>query len=125
MESYSNTESSGFTATNGSLNRFRQVHPNINTTKDSVHLGKGVYKYSSGELNFDFSVPQYEITTIAWKTLKSSGVSASFDFKCLMYLEGLYYITNKVSIENEELYDQVVDFLNDEEASKEKSRLLT
>jgi|GEM_PF-1677285 len=124
MDNYSDSESGGFIAPIDSLNKFRRKHPKLITVKDSVQVSRSVYQYSNGEINFDFSIPQFEITTIAWKTLKSSGISQSFNFKCLMYLEGIYNITNKVSTENEILFDEVIEYLGDEENTKEKRKKL-
>lgn len=124
MDDYAYSESGGFISPIDSLNKFRQKHPNIFLIKDSVKISNGVYKYSIRKINFDFSIPQYEMTTIAWKTLKNSGISPSFDYKCLMYLEGLYNLTNKVSEENGKLFDEVVEFLSGKEKIKKRKKLI-
>ena len=53
----------------------------------------------------DFSLPQHEVSTIAWRTLKSSGIGPDFEFQCLMYLEGLYNLTDEVIAQNKVLFE--------------------
>lgn len=103
-----------------SMTNFQLKHPDKIDIKDSTIISDGIYDYK-GELNFDFSTPQLEITTIAWKTLKSSGISSTYGFECLMYLEGLYNITDEVSIKNKELLDY---FIGEKETGEKNENLI-
>lgn len=125
MNSYSDEETDDLIVPLDSMNHFRKNHPNTILVRDSIELNKGIYKYEDGQINFDFSTPQYELTTIAWKTLKNSGITSSFDFECLMFLEGLYNITEKVLEKNEKLLDEVLlDMFINENKSKTMNRKL-
>jgi len=107
MEKYSDVENGNLIAPVDSMRKFQLKHPNIIVIKDSTLISNQIYKYK-GEVNFNFSTPSLEITTIAWNTLKSSGISPTYGFECLMFLEGIYNITNKVSIKNEVLLEYLI-----------------
>jgi len=87
-----------------SMNKFKTKYPELVEIKDSTLLENGNCKYK-GEINLDLSITHMELTTIAWKTLINSGISASFDFECLMYLESIDKLTNEVLQKDEELLE--------------------
>ncbi|MEM9918909.1 MAG: hypothetical protein AAF990_12480 [Bacteroidota bacterium] len=84
------------------LNEFRVKYPDILEVYDSTYVKQGVYQYN-GEINLNLSFPHFELTTITWNTLKSSGIISTFSFECLLHLETLNNITNEVSQKNKEL----------------------
>ena len=83
--------------------RFRSNYPNLLSVKDSVLVEKDIYAYSDGKLNFNFELPLFEISTVAWNTLLNTGMSQSYSFECLMKLQATYKGTEKVISLNEEL----------------------
>ena len=98
---------------------FQMNHPNTFMVKDSTLIEDQIYDYN-GTLTLDFTIPQLEITTIAWNTLKDSGVSASYGFECLMYLEGIYKTTDEVSKRNADL----MEFFMGSKESGDKNEIL-
>lgn len=107
MGNYSDEKNGTLIVPVDSMAKFQTLHPNLIIIKDSTFVSDGIYDYN-GELVFEFSTPQLEITTIAWNTLKNSGISPTYGFECLMYLENIYKITNEVSTKNSELLDYML-----------------
>jgi len=87
-----------------SMNKFRNQHPNIIRVTDSTHINNNTYHYE-GITNVDFSMSNLELTTIAWETLKNSGISSTYDFECLMYLETIQKLINEVTQLDQEFLD--------------------
>lgn len=95
-------------ASKEAMNNFRNKHPNLIFISDSTLLKNGNYNYK-GEINMDdISLPNLNLSNIAWNTLKNSGFSTSYKFKCLMYLEGIDRFSNEVKKKNEELLDYMI-----------------
>lgn len=101
---YHSDEENALVAHKDSLNQFRLKYPDIINIEDSTLIDDDVYDYN-GEINMDFSLPQLEITSIAWNTLKDSGIASTYGFECLMYLESIDNIVNEVKVKNKELFD--------------------
>lgn len=120
MAKYSDDENATLIAPADSMKKFQSKYPNIVVLEDSTLISNQTYQYN-GEINFNFSTPQLEITTIAWKTLKSSGISPTYGFDCLMYLEGLYNITDEVSEKNEVLLEY---FIGEKEVGEKSENLI-
>ncbi len=78
-----------------SMNNFKATYPGIVTIEDSTLLDNGYCNYR-GDIYIDLSIPHIQLTNIAWKTLKSSEISATYDFDCLMYLETIDKVTDEV-----------------------------
>ena len=97
--------------------QFRKDHPNILNVKDSVKLDNGNYKYTSGVINFNMSLPQVALKTLAWETLKNSNVISTYSFDCLMNLEYVYNFTNEVSQRNQKLFDIYMMVIEDYEGN--------
>ncbi len=51
------------------------------------------------------SLPHLNLTNIAWETLKSSGLSTTYGFECLLHLETVDRLTTDIINKNEELFD--------------------
>jgi len=100
-------EESQLIAPPDSFRAFTRKYPHLFDIRDSVLMEKGLYEYQ-GELNLDLSFPHFELSTIAWETLKSSGLSATYDFTCLLYLETVNKVTQKVIEQNLELFQVIV-----------------
>lgn len=94
LNKYSNNDDTLITQVD-SMNTFRTKYPEVIKVSDSTLLENGKYEYV-GQVNLDLSLPQIQFTTIAWETLKNSGISSSYDFDCLMYLETIDKVTAKV-----------------------------
>jgi len=86
------------------LNEFRKEFPGTIVVDDSTFFKEDLYTFN-GEINLDLSFTQFELTTISWETLKSSGIGATFGFECLMVLETVFNITKEVLEQNKELLD--------------------
>lgn len=78
-----------------SMNKFKSKYPSMIKVTDSTHLGNDVYHYK-GKTDFEISVPHLQLTTIAWRTIKNSGISNSYGFDCLMFLERTDNLTNEI-----------------------------
>lgn len=87
-----------------SLNKFRTKYPDLVVIEDSTLVRDGYYEYD-GEINVNVSFPHFDLTTIAWTTLKNSGISTTYGFECLMYLESVDKVTNEVLQKNMELLE--------------------
>jgi len=87
-----------------SMNKFRTKYPEVVTIKDSTLLENGNCEYN-GAINIDLSIPHIQLTSIAWKTLKNSGISTTYNFECLMYLETIDKLTDEVLQKDEELIE--------------------
>lgn len=98
LNDHSDDESS-LVASPDSMQVFQQKFPGTIMVEDSTLVSEGMYRYSA-DVNLGFSLPQHEISTIAWRTLKSSGIGPDFEFECLMFLEGLYNLTDEVIGQN-------------------------
>ena len=81
---------------------FRTKHPKLITITDSILLADGKHKYV-GEINFDMSLPQLDLTSIAWETLKGSTIGMTYGFNCLVYLETVDKSRQEVSELNKDL----------------------
>ncbi|MFD2588132.1 hypothetical protein ACFSQJ_14390 [Croceitalea marina] len=103
-----------------SMNIFRKKYPKTFTVQDSVKLENGKYHYT-GEMDMNFGVSYINLTNVAWETLKNSGLSSSYDFNCLMFLEKMNKVTMDILVkdkeflellgnyqENENYYDKVI-----------------
>ena len=97
--------------------QFRNDHPNIIIVKDSIKLDNGNYKYTSGQINFNISLPQIALKTLAWETLKNSNVISTYSFDCLMSLEYVYKLTYDVSQRNQKLFDIYMLVIEDYEGN--------
>lgn len=106
FEDYSDEEENLIVSTD-SMSSFRSRNPDFILIVDSTLVSKGIYKYH-GEVNFNLSLPYLEITTLAWKTLKNSEVISTYDFECLMYLEGVNNITDEVLIKNKQVLNYFI-----------------
>lgn len=104
MSNYADWDDGGILVSKDSLQAFQLKYPDTFIVQDSLFVKENIYKYQ-GELNLDFSLPELEITTIAWKTLKDSGISNTYDFECLLHLETLYNLTDDVGLKNKEFFD--------------------
>ena len=120
INTYSEEEGEHLIAPADSIKKFKAKHPGILMVEDSTLVSPGVYDYR-GEINFDFALPQLEVTTIAWKTLENSGIGSAYNFECLMYLQGVYNLTDEIILKNKELLD---DFINHEMMTKKSDVLL-
>ncbi len=69
-----------------SMTNFRYKYPGVFKVQDSTLLENGLYHYR-GESQVDFNPSHINLTTLAFKTLKSSGLSSSYDFNCLIEFE--------------------------------------
>ena len=117
---YAEEEGEHLIAPADSINNFKARHPDILMVEDSTLVSPGVYDYR-GEINFDFALPQLEVTTIAWKTLENSGIGSAYNFECLMYLQGVYNLTDEIILKNKELLD---DFIDNEMMTSKRDKLL-
>ena len=106
LESYSDEEGNLIVGTD-SMSSFRLRNPDFILLVDSTLVSEGIYKYH-GEINFNLSLPYLEITTLAWNTLKNSDVISTYDFECLMYLEGVNNITDEVLAKNKQVFDYFI-----------------
>ncbi|MEO0777127.1 MAG: hypothetical protein AAF146_11205 [Bacteroidota bacterium] len=86
------------------FNAFQVKFPDLIRVADSTYVAEGIYRYD-GEVNLDISFPHFELTTITWDALKSSGLIATFPYECLLHLETISNITDEVSNRNKELLD--------------------
>ena len=103
MEKYMDDENRMITDI-GSMQKFRSKFPNIFTAQDSTLLDNGKYHYK-GEVNVDFGLSQINVTNIAWETLKNSGLSTSYDFNCLMFLEKLVRVTEETITQERKFFE--------------------
>ena len=115
---YLDSESGDLVVPLDTIIKFRNDYPHLLSVKDSVMVEKSVYSYSNGNLDFNFRLPQFELSTVAWNTLLNTGMSRSYSFECLLYLQGVYKNTEKIIGLNEELFNTVYrteDFKTDRE----------
>jgi len=96
-----------------SIARFRANHPGIFKIEDSTKLENGRYNYR-GEIDLDFNLSHINLTTLALKTLKSSGLSATFDFNCLMNLERLEKFTNETLQKEKKVLEELYKVMGTE-----------
>ncbi|MEO1436460.1 MAG: hypothetical protein AAFV80_13045 [Bacteroidota bacterium] len=89
------------------MSRFMAQYPQMLVVTDSTYIREGVYRYD-GELNLDLSFPHFELSTITLETIKNSGIGATYGFNCLLYLEGLYKMTDEIREKNKELLEYFV-----------------
>ena len=113
-------EESRLIAPPDSLDKFRAKYPALVLIEDSTQLENGYYEYD-GEINLDLTFPQFNLSTIAWETLKNSGISATYGFECLLYLETVDKITQEVLQKNRELLEY---FTGAKESGEENENLL-
>jgi len=107
FESYSDEEGNLIVSID-SMYSFRLRNPNVIQIEDSTLVSNGIYNYH-GEVNFNLSLPHLEITALAWNTLKNSDIISSYDFECLMYLEGVNNIMNEVLTKNKEIFNYIFE----------------
>ncbi|MEM8908573.1 MAG: hypothetical protein AAGD05_12050, partial [Bacteroidota bacterium] len=67
----------------------------------------GNFRYL-GEIHLDVNFPHLNLTSVAWRTLKNSGISSTYGFECLMYLERIDKIKMEIIQKNEELLAFIV-----------------
>ena len=89
-----------------SMNEFKSRYPNLIVIEDSTLLENGYCLYQ-GEIDINLSLSHIELTSIAWQTFKHSGISSSYDFNCLMYLESIDKIKDEVHEIDEELFEYI------------------
>jgi hypothetical protein len=89
-----------------SMHRFKRKYPTVVYLQDSFALGDGLIKYA-GEVNLNLNVTHLQLTTIAIETLKNSGITASYDFECLMFLEKMDKLTSEVLKKDEAQWEYV------------------
>jgi len=92
-------------------------YPKYFLDKDSIIIRENESEYV-GSIKFHFELSHVNISSIAWETLKSSGISSTFDFECLMNLELIGKLTNEV-IEREKIITNSV--LNIKQALLDKT----
>lgn len=85
-----------------SMNSFQSKYPGIIEIVDSTLVENSIYQYSA-EIKLDFTLPQLEISTIAWETLLNSGISSTYSYECLLYLGTVNKILYEIRNRNEEL----------------------
>jgi len=98
-------------STVGNMNSFKAAHPGLLNTIDSLRMDDGRYKYTSMNLNLNFTLELVELRTIAWETLKNSAVISSFSFSYLMQLEYINKSVNAIIQLNNEIYNDARKFL--------------
>lgn len=98
---------------------FRSGFDELISIKDSIPFEEGLFHYT-GQLNMDFQIYHLNLSNIAWKTLNSSGLSSSYDFDCLLYLEGL----DRLSVEVSEMNKVLIEYMKGERDSGEKNEML-
>ena len=118
---YIDSESGDLVVPLDTITKFRNAHPNLLIVKDSVMVDESVYAYSDGELDFDFHLPQFELSTVAWNTLLNTGMGKSYSFDCLLHLQGIYKPTEKVILLNEEVFNS---FYRTEDLMLERENML-
>ena len=100
-----NTDSTGnLVTTVQTMSAFRKQHPDVILLEDSTLLQADTFHYQ-GELNLDFNLSHMVLSTIAWESLKSSGLTSTYNFDCLLYLEFINKMTLEVTQRNEELLE--------------------
>lgn len=100
-----------------SMRAFMTKHPELVILSDSTKLDNGYYHYK-GEMNSNLSVAHLELTTVAWETIKSSGLSTSFGFDCLMYLESLDKLTSEIILRDRVLLEYMTNNSDDAEQNE-------
>ncbi len=106
-------------ATPEEMSTFQHEFPDALAITDSISLGDGKYEYK-GSMEGVLNLSILSISTIAIKTLKSSGLSATFDFDCLKYLETLENLSNEIILLNKDLIN---DFMEMGNSKEDKERL--
>ena len=106
-----------------SLKVFRTDFPNIFIVQDSTLLESGKYHYR-GEMDLNFDISYVSITNIAWKTLKNSALTNSYDFDCLMFLEQMEII-HEETLKQERKFIEIMKNANkyDEDDYQEELKL--
>ena len=93
-----------------SLQAFRTHFPNIFIVQDSTLLKSGKYHYR-GEMGLNFDFSYLSITNIAWKTLKNSTLTNSYDFDCLMFLEQMELV-HEETLKQERKFIEIMKNIN-------------
>jgi hypothetical protein len=112
-------EEDNLIAPSDSMQQFKRKYPSLITIKDSTLLDNGYYKYT-GETHFNVALPNLQLTTIAWSTLKNSGYSTSYGFECLMHLETIEMVIHEVFRQN----TLVLEYISGEKDSGTKNEAL-
>ena len=96
-----------------SMNIFRKKYPKTFTVEDSTKLENDKYHYT-GEMDMNFGVSYINLTNVAWETLKNSGLSSSYDFNCLMFLEKMNKVTMDILLKEKEFLELLGNYQENE-----------
>ncbi len=96
-----------------SMNIFKNKYPETFTVQDSTKLENDKYHYT-GEVDMNFGVSYINLTNLAWETLKNSGLSSSYDFNCLMFLEKMDRVTMDILIKDKEFLELLGNYQKNE-----------
>ena len=122
LEKY-NDEEDGLITSSKIMSDFRAKHPDIVAIEDSILLSSGEYQYN-GEISSGFSLPNINLTNIAWETMKNSGINATYGFECLMFLENVDKVTDEVVQQNKAIFDFLLGSDENENIIKELKILI-
>ncbi len=86
------------------LNDLRGKYPEYILVKDSIYVKEGVYRYRM-EVNTNFELSYFNLKTIAWETLKVSGLTTELDFECLKYLEEVETMIREINQKEKKFAD--------------------
>lgn len=111
-------EDEGIIAPPDSMHQFLKKYPDLITIKDSTALDDGNYKYN-GVSNFSLSIPHLQLSTIAWRTLKNSGITTNFGFNCLMFLESVDKLVSEVVEKDDVLMEYMLGQRDEGEKDKD------
>lgn len=89
------------------MQRFQQEYPGIFQPQDSSRVSGEIYRYQ-GEMGFQIpAVLSVQLSDVAWKAFKDSGLSAISDFECLYNLETVYKLQGKMISEFDAFLDKI------------------
>ncbi len=114
------SEEEEFIVHKDSMQAFKERNPGIVKVSDSIQIDSNTYQYRA-DVQIDFSLPQIEMSTIAWETLLNSGIGSSYSFDCLLYLGTVYKVFHEVKDRNKDLYQY---FLGDKEPGEKSVDML-
>lgn len=101
------------------LKRFLKKFPGIFTVTDSIKIDNTLYQYK-GDVVLDNIIASNSLSNFTWESVKSSGLSSTYDFDCLILLERLNKYTAEAIEENNKLKELL---RNREDFEKIKSQL--
>lgn len=107
----------GLISTPKLISKYIQKYPDVFMIQDSTDQNNGKFKYF-GEINFNFSLPQMNLKTMAWKTLKNSRAVSIYNFECMMELELIYNLTDDIIDRNSELLEIMMSMNEDSDEKK-------